>query len=110
MAATNCNIKKNDLVQVIAGREIGKKGKVMAVFPSEGKVLVEKTNMVKRHTKPSGMNQQGGIMEKESRIHVSNVMVLCMKCDKAVRIKRKRFEDGKRARICVKCGEIVDRK
>ena len=61
MAATNCNIKKNDLVQVIAGREIGKKGKVMAVFPSEGKGLVEKTNMVKCTTKPSGISQHGGV-------------------------------------------------
>ena len=103
-------IKKDDLVKVIAGREIGKKGKVLTVFPYEDKVLIEKTNMVKRHTKPAGQGQQGGILEKESPIHISNVMVLCLKCDKAVRVKKKKLEDGKRVRICVKCGEMVDRK
>ncbi len=103
-------IKKDDLVKIIAGKEIGKKGKVLTVFPYEGKVLIEKTNMVKRHTKPGGPTQQGGIVEKESPIHISNVMVLCLKCDKAVRVKKKRLEDGKRVRVCVKCGEMVDRK
>lgn len=110
MFAEKVKIKKGDLVQVIAGRELGKKGKVLSVFPKEGKVIVEKTNLVKKHSKHRGPEQPGGILEKEAAIHISNVMVLCLKCDKAVRVKRKRFEDGKSARICVKCGEIVDRK
>ncbi len=110
MAIGKMNIRKGDLVQVIAGKEIGKKGKVLTVIVEKKLVLIEKTNMYKKHTKAGGPNQQGGIIEKEAGIHISNVMVLCMKCDKAVRVKRKRFDDGKKARICVKCGEIIDRK
>jgi large subunit ribosomal protein L24 len=107
--AEKVKIKKGDLVQVIAGKEMGKKGKVLSVSPNEGKIFVEKTNLVKKHTKNRGHQEPGGIIEKEAGIHISNVMVLCLKCDKAVRVKRKRFEDGKKSRVCVKCGEIVDR-
>jgi len=110
MRAVRSKIKKGDLVQVISGKEIGKKGKVLAVLPKQAKVYVEKTNMVKRHTKPQGGADQGGIIEKEAPMHISNVMVLCLKCDRAVRVKRRRFDDGKKSRVCVKCGEIIDRK
>jgi len=69
-------IKKNDTVEVIAGEDKGKQGRVLAVFPDKGRVLVEGVNMIKRHTKPNQQNTQGGIIEKEAPIHVSNVKVL----------------------------------
>lgn len=109
MAQVKLKVKKDDLVEVIAGREKGKKGKVLALFPDEGRVTVEKLNMVKRHTRPSAQNKQGGIVEKEGRMAISNVMVVCDKCGKGVRVKRKKLEDGKRVRVCVKCGEVLDK-
>ncbi|MDH5762292.1 MAG: 50S ribosomal protein L24 [Nitrospinota bacterium] len=109
MSAVKLKLKKDDIVEVIAGREKGKKGKILALFPDAGKLTVEKLNMLKRHTKPSAQNKQGGIIEKEGRMDISNVMLVCDKCGKGVRIKRKKLEDGKRVRICVKCGEVVDK-
>lgn len=109
MSRVKLKLKKDDLVEVIAGREKGKKGKILALFPDEGKLTIEKLNMVKRHTKPSAENKQGGIIEKEGRMALSNVMVVCDKCDKGVRVKRKKLEDGKRVRVCVKCGEVLDK-
>jgi len=102
-------LKKDDIVEVIAGREKGKKGKILALFPNDGKLTVEKLNMLKRHTKPSAQNKQGGIVEKEGRLAISNVLLVCDKCGKGVRVKRKKLEDGKRVRICVKCGEVMDK-
>lgn len=101
------HLKKDDLVEVIAGREKGKKGKILAVFAEEGRVTVEKLNMVKRHTKPSGQNKQGGIVEKESKMDISNVMLLDND-GKKTRIKWKRLEDGKRVRVGVRSGEVLD--
>lgn len=101
------NIKKNDRVMVIAGREKGKVGKVLKVVPEKARVIVEKVNMVKRHTKPAGKNQ-GGIMEKEGPLHVSNVMVMCDKCAAPRRLGRKILEDGSHVRFCKKCGEHVE--
>ena len=98
------SIKKNDRVMVIAGREKGKIGKVLKVFPDKGRVLVEKINMVKRHAKPDKAGQ-GGIIEKEAALHASNVMIMCAKCAKPVRVGHKALEDGNRVRVCIKCGE-----
>ena len=103
------SLKKDDIVEVIAGREKGKKGKVLAFFPETGKLTVEKLNMLKRHMKGDGKSRQSGIVDKEGTIHLSNVLVVCDKCGKGVRIKRKKLEDGKRVRICRKCGEVIDR-
>ena len=103
------SLKKDDIVEVIAGREKGKKGKVLAFFPETGKLTVEKLNMLKRHMKGDGKSRQSGIVDKEGAIHLSNVLVVCDKCGKGVRIKRKKLEDGKRVRICRKCGEVIDR-
>lgn len=107
--AIKMKVKKEDLVKVIAGKERGKKGKVLVVFPGENKLLVEKLNMIKRHTKANPQTGKGGIIEKEAKIPCSNVMVICVKCDSAVRVGRKRLEDGKNVRICKKCGEILDK-
>ena len=109
MSAVKLKLKKDDIVEVIAGREKGKKGKILALFPDNGKLTVEKLNMLKRHTKPSAQNKQGGIIEKEGLLDISNVMLVCDKCGKGVRVKRKKLEDGKRVRVCVKCGEVMDK-
>lgn len=103
------HVRKNDTVMVIAGKEKGKIGKILKVFPSEERVIVEKVNLIKRHTRPSQQNPQGGIIEKEGPIHISNVLLYCTKCAKGVRVGRKVLEDGKKARYCKKCGEIFDK-
>lgn len=102
------HLKKDDVVQVIAGREKGKKGKVLTLHKEEDRVVVEKLNMYKRHLKASGQDKQGGIVEKEGKIHISNVLLVCDKCGKGVRVKRKKLEDGNRVRVCAKCGEVMD--
>jgi large subunit ribosomal protein L24 len=109
MSGIKLKLKKDDIVEVIAGREKGKKGKILALYPNDGRLTVEKLNMMKRHTKPSAQNKQGGIVEKEGVLAISNVMLVCDKCGKGVRIKRKKLEDGKRVRVCVKCGEVMDK-
>ena len=109
MSGVKLKLKKDDIVEIIAGREKGKKGKILTLFPNEGRLTVEKLNMLKRHTKPSAQNKQGGIVEKEGPLAISNVMLVCDKCGKGVRIKRKKLEDGKRVRVSVKCGEVMDK-
>ena len=100
------NIRINDMVSVIAGKEKGKKGKVLKVVPGDNRVIVEKVNFIKRHTKPSQNNRQGGIVEKEGSIHLSNVKLFCKKCSKAVRTRNVRGADGVKSRSCVSCGEL----
>jgi large subunit ribosomal protein L24 len=109
MIVPKYHIKKNDLVMVIHGREKGKSGRVLKVFPEKEKVLLEKINFVKRHSRPHGQQRQGGIIEKEAPLHLSNVMLLCEKCNKPVRIGHRPIEGGKKARFCLKCGEIFDK-
>lgn len=101
-------IKKDDKVKVVAGKDKGKIGKVIRVDRAKNRILVEHINVVKRHTRPSGQNKQGGIIESEAMIQLSNVMLICGKCLKPARIKMKKLEDGKRIRICGKCSEIID--
>ena len=103
------NLKKDDIVQVVAGKEKGKKGKILGLFPESATVTIEKLNMLKRHMKGDGKSRQSGIVDKEGAIHLSNVLIVCDKCGKGVRIKRKKLEDGKRVRVCRKCGEVIDR-
>ena len=102
-------LKKDDIVQIITGKEKGKKGKVLAFFPETGRLTVEKLNMLKRHMKSDGKSRQAGIIEKEGSVHMSNVLIVCDKCGKGVRVKRKKLEDGKRVRVCRKCDEVLDR-
>jgi large subunit ribosomal protein L24 len=102
------HVKKDDQVKVIAGKEKGKTGKVLRVLGKKDSVLVEKVNLVKRHTRPSSQHRQGGIIEKESPIHISNVMIICTKCNSVVKMCRKLLEDGAKVRSCKKCGEIID--
>ncbi|HHS13582.1 MAG TPA: 50S ribosomal protein L24 [bacterium] len=100
-------IIKNDTVLVVSGNYKGKKGKVLKVFPKENRVIVEGVNFIKRHTRPTQKNQQGGIIEKEAPIHISNLMVVCPKCDTPTRLGRKVLDDGKRIRTCRRCGEML---
>lgn len=101
-------IRKNDSVMVIAGKERGKTGKILRVLPEKSAVIVERLNLVKRHSKPRGPQQPGGIVEKEAAIHSSNVMIMCDKCNAPVRIGRKILADGKKIRICRSCNEALD--
>jgi large subunit ribosomal protein L24 len=100
-------IIKNDTVLVVSGNYKGKKGKVLKVFPRRNRVIVEGVNFIKRHTRPTQKNQQGGIIEKEAPIHISNLMVVCPKCDTPTRLGRKVLDDGKRIRTCRRCGEML---
>ena len=108
MLKAKCQIKKDDKVRIIAGKDRGKIGKVLKVHHKKNRILVEHVNMVKRHTRPTDKNRQGGIVEGESPIHQSNVMLLCNKCMAPVRIQMKHLEDGKKIRICRKCEELID--
>jgi large subunit ribosomal protein L24 len=101
-------IKKNDKVEVIAGKEKGKTGKVLKVLRDKNRVLVEKVNMIKRHTRPSPTSGQGGIVEKEASLHISNVLLICGKCTEATRIKKTLTAEGKWVRTCKKCGELIE--
>jgi large subunit ribosomal protein L24 len=103
-------IKKGDLVEVIAGagKEEKKRGKVLRVIDEKNRVVVEKVNMIKRHTKPS-QQSQGGIVEKEASVNISNIALVCEKCDKPSRVGMKILDDGGKVRVCKKCGEVFDR-
>ncbi len=102
-------IKKGDIVQVMRGKERGKRGKVLSVIPKKMKVVVEKVNMVKKHVRPSQKYPTGGIIEKEVPLHLSVLMVICPRCDKPVRVGRKFLEDGTKVRYCKKCGEVIEK-
>ena len=103
-------LKKNDQVEVIAGKDKGRVGKILKVLPDSSKAVVERINMVKRHTKPREMNQQGQIIEKEAPIHVSNLQLICPECTKTGRIGKKILEDGTKVRFCKSCGGSIESK
>lgn len=97
------HVKKGDTVMVIAGKSAGRTGKVILALPKENRVVVEKVNMIKRHTKPSKALPQGGIIEKEAPLHASNVMLYCTEC-KSVTRRSIKFTATERVRVCKKCG------
>jgi large subunit ribosomal protein L24 len=101
-------LRKDDTVMVIAGRERGKTGKVLRVLAEGDRVLIERVNLVKRHVKPRGVQQPGGIQEKEASLHASNVVPICGRCNKPTRIGRRRLPDGQTQRLCRRCGEPLD--
>ncbi|MBW2251680.1 MAG: 50S ribosomal protein L24 [Deltaproteobacteria bacterium] len=104
-----CLIKKDDKVKVVTGKDKGKIGKVLKVMKKKNRILIENINMVKRHSRPTAKNKQGGIVEGEAAIHWSNVMVMCNKCITPVRMRTQRLEDGKKIRVCRKCNEAIDK-
>ena len=95
----NTKIKRNDIVVAIAGRDKGKKGKVLKILPKRNRVVVEGINFVKKHTRPTQENQQGGIIQKEASIHLSNVLLYCSSADKPTRVGYDRLADGGKVRI-----------
>ena len=100
------NVKKNDTVVVLSGKDKGKKGKVLSVEPETRKVIVEGVNVASRHQKPRKQGEEGGIIKKEPPIYASKVMTLCPKCDKATRVAHK-IVDGKKVRVCKHCGAEI---
>ncbi|WP_321369790.1 50S ribosomal protein L24 [uncultured Desulfuromusa sp.] len=109
MSIVKLHVKKNDMVEIIAGKERGKTGKVLRVLPGKGRVVVEGLNVIKRHTRPNQLNPEGGIVEKEAPLSISNVMLICGSCSQATRTGVRLLEDGSKTRYCKKCNESVDK-
>jgi len=103
------HVRRDDTVIVIAGKDKGKVGRVLRVFPKRERVIVEGVNIVKKHVRARPPEVQGGIVEVEAPIHVSNVMVYCARCQKGVRVGKRILEDGSKVRYCKKCNEIIGR-
>ena len=103
-------LRKNDLVEVISGKDAGKKGKILKVLPDKNRVIVQGVGFVKKHTRPNPQrNIKGGIAEREGPIHASNVMVVCAECGQRTRIGSKELTDGGKVRVCRKCEGVLDR-
>jgi large subunit ribosomal protein L24 len=103
------HVKRGDTVGVIAGKERGKRGKVLRVLNDKGRVVVEKVNMIKKHQRPTPKVRQGGIIEREGALALSNVLLICSRCDRPVRHGIKILADGRKVRVCRRCGEAIDR-
>ncbi|WP_418779262.1 50S ribosomal protein L24 [Intestinimonas sp.] len=103
----NMSIRKDDTVIVLSGKDKGKKGKVLTVMPKDGKVIVEKVNVISRHQKPRKQGAEGGIIKREAPIYACKVMRVCPKCDKPTRPAHKTLADGKKVRVCKKCGAEI---
>ena len=101
------SIKKDDIVVVLTGKDKGKKGKILTVMPKSSKIIVEGVNMVSRHTKPRKQGEEGGIIQKEAPLYACKVMRVCPKCDKPTRPAHKMLADGKKVRVCKKCGAEI---
>ena len=109
MSIVKLHVKKNDMVEITAGKERGKTGKVLRVLSGKGRVVVESLNVIKRHTRPNQLNPEGGIVEKEAPLSISNVMLICGSCNQATRTGVRLLEDGSKTRYCKKCNESVDK-
>lgn len=107
-ALKKCRLKKGDIVSILSGKDKGKSGKILEINLPKGRLFVEKLNMLKKHTKPSQKQRQGGIIEKEGPVNISNVMVVCQSCGKPSRLGIRKIEDGTKFRFCKKCDEIID--
>ena len=103
------HVRKGDTVVVVAGKERGKKGKVLRVIPEKGRVVVERINMIKKHQRPTQKIRQGGIIEREGAIHLSNVMLVDPASDKPTRVGMKALSDGKKVRVARRSGEMLDK-
>lgn len=103
------HVKKGDMVEVIAGRQRGKRGKVLQVVPKHDRLIVEGVNVHKRHSKPTQKLPQGGIVEKEGAVYSSRVMLVCPKCGRAARVGHGYLADGTKVRVCKRCGEQIEK-
>lgn len=101
------HLKKKDKIIVLAGKEKGKRGEVIKILPKENKVIVSKINLIKKHNRPNPKKGGGGITQQEAPINISKAMLVCSKCDQPTRVKMDELADGKKVRICKKCGEIL---
>ncbi len=102
-------LKKHDQVLVLVGRDRGARGKVLRVYPAQGTAIVERINLVKKHTRPNPQRQvQGGVLEREAPIQLSKLMVVCPECSKPTRLARKRLDDGKGVRVCKQCDATLN--
>jgi large subunit ribosomal protein L24 len=101
------HLKKKDKVIVLSGKDKGKKGEVLKLVPEKNQVIVSKVNFVKKHSRPNPQSGGGGIIQQEAAFNISKVMLLCTKCNKPTRIKIDTLADGKKVRMCKKCGEIL---
>jgi large subunit ribosomal protein L24 len=109
MDKAKMHVKKGDTVEVISGKDKGKKGKVLTALPKQNRVIVEGVNMLTKHVKPTRQMQQGGIIHQEGPIHASNVLLYCPKCKTGKRAGRKILKDGTKVRYCKTCGETLDK-
>lgn len=108
MRQGNMNLRINDQVEVITGKDKGRVGKVLRIDSQSKRVIVERLNMIKRHTKPTDASQSGQIVEKEASLHISNLMLVCPECAKTVRIGKKLLEDGLKVRVCKNCNATIE--
>ncbi len=102
------DIRKGDTVQVMSGNDKGRRSTVLAVLKDKNRVIVEGVNMRKHHSRPSSRDPQGGIIEREAPVHLSNVMVICPKTDQPTRIRHKKLDSGKNVRVSARSGEMID--
>jgi large subunit ribosomal protein L24 len=108
--AVRTTLKKNDTVEVLNGKDAGKRGKILKVLLKKSRIIVQGVGFIKRHTKPNPQrNIKGGIAEREAPIHISNVAIVCAECGKPTRIGKKTLEDGRRVRVCRKCEGVLDK-
>lgn len=103
------HVRKGDTVEVIGGKQRGKRGKVLQVDLKDGKVIIEGVNLVKRHARPTQKLPQGGIVEKEGPVYAARVMLVCPKCGKAARVSHGYLPDGTKVRVCKNCGEQIEK-
>lgn len=109
MARNKLHVKTGDRVEVLAGKDKGKRGKILRTLPTDNRVIVEGVNIIKKHQRPTQQNPQGGIIDKEAAIHVSNVNLVCPKCRKSSRTGKKILADGSKVRYCKTCSEVLDK-
>jgi large subunit ribosomal protein L24 len=103
------HVRRGDTVGVISGKERGKRGKVLRILHDKGRLVVEKVNMIKKHQRPTQKLRQGGIIEREGPLAISNVLLICSRCDRPVRSGTTILADGRKIRVCKRCGEAIDR-
>lgn len=101
-------LKKGDVVVVVSGNDRGKKGKILSIDKKQNRIVVEGVHMIKKHMRPRKQGEQGGIIEKEATIHLSNIKLVCPKCGEPTRVQKKKLENNKSVRVCNKCGEFID--
>jgi large subunit ribosomal protein L24 len=110
VARRGVHVKKNDTVVVLAGKDRGRRARVLRVFPVKGRAIVEGVNFMRKHTRPNPQkNVKGGILEREASVDASNLMVVCGECGKPARLGHRRLDDGKKVRICRRCNGILDK-